>query len=89
MATTNMRIVIRRDTALNWSNNSDVVLLSGEQGYETDTKMMKIGNGVSSYADLPYFAGGITDIDGETIVMDAAGKIRLNSESVIGNSTLR
>ena len=85
MATTNMRIVIRRDTYDNWFNNGDVVLLQGEQGYETDRGRMKIGVEGTTWADLPYFAGGITGIDGDTIIMDASGKIMLNSDSVIGN----
>ena len=85
MATTNMRIVIRRDTSTNWNNvGASVVLLAGEQGYETNTGKMKIGNGEDVWNDLPYYTGGITDIDHDTIVMDAAGVIRLNSESVIG-----
>ena len=85
MATTNMRIVIRRDTSTNWNNvGASVTLLAGEQGYETDTGKMKIGNGDDVWNNLPYYTGGITDIDHDTIVMDAAGVIRLNSESVIG-----
>lgn len=52
------RIQIRRDTASRWAA-SNPVLLQGEQGYETDTFKMKIGNGVDPYNDLPYwYAGG-------------------------------
>ena len=81
-----MRIVIRRDTSTNWNNvGAQVTLLSGEQGYETDTGKMKIGDGVSVWNDLPYYTGGITDIDHDTIIMDAAGVISLNEDSVIGD----
>ena len=34
------------------------VLLAGEPAFETDTGQMKIGNGVSSYAELPYVGKG-------------------------------
>ncbi len=86
MATTNMRIVIRRDTSTNWNNvGASVVLLAGEQGYETNTGKMKVGNGEDVWNDLPYYTGGITDIDHDTIIMDAAGVISLNEDSVIGD----
>jgi hypothetical protein len=34
------------------------VLLAGEPAFETDTGQMKIGNGVSSYLELPYVGKG-------------------------------
>jgi len=48
-------IQLRRDTASNWSSNNPV-LASGEAGIETDTNRAKIGNGVDSWNDLPYFS---------------------------------
>jgi hypothetical protein len=51
------RIQIRRDTASKWAS-SNPVLLQGEQGYETDTFKMKIGNGVDPYNDLSYWYEG-------------------------------
>jgi hypothetical protein len=53
----NSKILIRRDTAANWTS-ANPVLGEGEQGYETDTKKMKIGDGTSNWTALPYFAGG-------------------------------
>jgi len=85
MATTNMRIVIRRDSSSNWASNGDVVLLLGEQGYETDTKKLKIGDGERMYKDLPYFVSGITGYDTVSITADAAGVLSLNSEEVVGD----
>ena len=38
------KIQIRRDTASNWTS-SNPTLSQGEQGYETDTGKLKIGNG--------------------------------------------
>ena len=84
MATTNMRIVIRRDTSANWVANGTVVLLLGEQGYETDTRMMKVGDGTTQYKDLPYFAGGITGVDEVTIDTDAFGNLML-VDTVVGD----
>lgn len=86
MATTNMRIVIRRDDSAAWTANGTVVtLLTGEQGYEVDTGKLKIGNGLDEWNSLPYFAGGITDYDNLTLITDASGVLMLNEESVIGN----
>ena len=78
-----MRIVIRRDTSANWVANGTVVLLLGEQGYETDTRMMKVGDGTTQYKDLPYFAGGITGVDKVTIDTDAFGNLML-VDTVVG-----
>ena len=55
------RFVLRNDTTANWATNADKVLLKGEPAFEflTDgTVKMKIGDGVSTWAELPYFAGG-------------------------------
>lgn len=86
MATTNMRIVIRRDTSDKWAENGGPTLLRGEIGYETDTGKMKFGDNLTNWVGLPYFAGGITDIDGTTIISDANGQISLNVSAVIGDS---
>jgi hypothetical protein len=53
--TTNAKILIRRDTASNWTNKNPV-LLDGEQGYEKDTGKMKIGDGVKTWRQLTYFS---------------------------------
>jgi len=50
-------ILFRRDSAANWTAQNPV-LLDGEPGYETDTRKMKIGNGVAAWNALPYSAGG-------------------------------
>lgn len=53
MAMLKTRIVIRNDTAANWTN-SNPVLLKGELGLETDTNKFKIGDGVKAWKDLAY-----------------------------------
>jgi len=54
--TRNVRFELRRNTKLGWPSN--FVLLAGEPGTETDTGQMKIGNGVSTWSQLPYVGGG-------------------------------
>lgn len=44
----------RRDTLTNWLANSTLVLASGEMAYETDLNCAKVGDGVSTWAALPY-----------------------------------
>jgi hypothetical protein len=51
------RIVIRRDTAANWTTVNPV-LLNGEWGFETDTRKLKIGDGASTWGALSYFSTG-------------------------------
>ena len=61
------RIVLRRDTSTNWTNNNPVLLL-GEPGFETDTSRMKIGDGSTLWNDLPYYIGyDITALDTDLI----------------------
>ena len=47
------KILFRRDTSINWSNNNPV-LSEGEPGYELDTGLYKLGNGITTWNDLPY-----------------------------------
>ena len=53
-----VRIQIRRDIASNWANVNPL-LMEGELGIETDTKRVKIGNGVNNWAALEY---SLTDV---------------------------
>lgn len=47
------RIQIRRDTAANWSA-ANPVLGQGEEGYETDTGKIKLGDGTTAWNSLGY-----------------------------------
>lgn len=53
MATLKTKILLRNDTAANWAA-SNIVLLPGEMGVESDTRLLKVGDGVSTWAALPY-----------------------------------
>jgi hypothetical protein len=46
-------IKLRRDTAANWTS-ANPTLAAGEQGYETDTGKVKIGNGSTAWTSLSY-----------------------------------
>lgn len=50
----NTVITLRKGTAAQWTT-ANPVLGSGEPGYETDTDRLKIGNGSSLWASLPYW----------------------------------
>ena len=47
------RIQLRRDTAANWTSSNPVLAL-GEAGFETDTRLLKIGNGSTAWNSLAY-----------------------------------
>jgi hypothetical protein len=63
------RILLRRDTSIQWEYNNPV-LLTGEQGYETDTGRLKIGDGQSNWTDLPYLNVGFDEIS-ESLIPSA------------------
>lgn len=51
------KIQLRRGTAAEWTARN-TLLLAGEQGYETDTGRQKIGDGVTRWNQLSYWAAG-------------------------------
>jgi Major tropism determinant N-terminal domain len=55
------RIQLRRGKKAFWESENPI-LHEGEPGYERDTRKLKIGDGVTPWRDLPYAAGGATDI---------------------------
>lgn len=50
------KIQIRRDTSANWKTNNPVLAV-GELALETDTMLMKVGDGSSTYLNLSYQNG--------------------------------
>lgn len=46
-------IQLRRDTAANWTANNPI-LADGEEGFETDTKKRKVGDGSTAWNSLDY-----------------------------------
>jgi hypothetical protein len=61
------RLLIRRDTAANWTS-SNPTLAAGELGGETDTGKLKLGNGSTAWNSLAY-QGGVTSINSITGVV--------------------
>lgn len=59
-------IKLRRATSTEW-NSINPVLRSGEPGYETDTKKLKIGDGSTVWTNLAYLGGDNVVIDFEEI----------------------
>lgn len=59
MAAKNIKvtILIRQDTAANWSSKNPV-LKAGEWGYDTTNKIVKLGDGVTAWNDLGQIGGG-------------------------------
>ena len=47
-------IKLRRGNKSEWDSNSNIVLASGEPGYELDTGQFKIGNGLTAWSGLSY-----------------------------------
>lgn len=76
--TLNTRIILRNDTAANWTTNKNKVLLKGEIGLETDTHKYKIGDGSTTWENLTYYKNiadgtvfGLVDdvkVDGTSVV---------------------
>lgn len=62
------KIQLRRDTASNWAS-ANTLLAEGEIGFEKDTNMLKIGDGVTLWNELPYIVDGISDIS--SLLMDS------------------
>jgi len=52
MSSTNVKFKLRSDTRTNWAT-SNTVLAAGEPGFETDTQMLKVGNGTLTWPNLP------------------------------------
>lgn len=75
--TLNVKMQVRRDTADNWESKNPI-LAAGEVGYDTTNKFTKIGDGSTTWNDLPYFVtkkplkvGVFADTDWETIAQVA------------------
>ena len=56
------RIKLRRDTKANWADINPI-LAAGEQGLESDTRRIKIGDGVTAWSGLQYTFGDLEVTD--------------------------
>ena len=68
------KIILRRDTASNWTS-ANPTLSGGEVGVETDTLKMKLGNGSTAWNSLSYYATpSIDDVGDVTITSASSGQ---------------
>lgn len=75
MSTLNAKVILNVKTAAEWANSMEI-LLEGELGIESDTRLIKIGNGVDTYISLPYTAASdINDIEGVTVTNPTDGNV--------------
>ena len=75
MITVIAQMKIRRDTAANWTS-VDPTPAEGEWCLETDTGFVKMGDGVTAWTSLPYFAGsgsGISELTGDVTAGPGSG----------------
>lgn len=87
MAELRTRIVLRNDGEANWLSNESVVLLKGEVGIEflaNGKAKMKIGDGVKTWAALPYFGGA----EAKTFQVGALSEIPADVELVVGDTAV-
>jgi hypothetical protein len=88
------QIQIRRGTAAQWTSTNPT-LASGEQGFETDTGKMKIGNGSTAWNSLAYIGAGTvtsiiagTGLSGGTITSSGTIAIDSTVATLTGTQTL-
>lgn len=91
------QIQIRRGTAAQWTSTNPT-LASGEQGFETDTNKMKIGNGSTAWNSLSYAITGAlgtvtsitagTGLSGGTITTTGTIAIDSTVATLTGSQTL-
>lgn len=87
-------IQIRRGTASQWTS-ANPTLASGEQGFETDTGKVKIGNGSTAWNSLAYIGAGTvtsitagTGLSGGTITTSGTIAIDSTVATLTGTQTL-
>jgi hypothetical protein len=81
-------IKLRRDTAANWTS-ANPTLAAGEQGFETDTGKVKIGNGLIAWTSLSYSnpGGAIAQSQVTNLTSDLAAKAPLADPTFTGTTT--
>lgn len=85
------RIILRNDTANNWTTNNPV-LLKGEIGLETDTGKYKIGDGTSNWQALQYYVNldqdSKTSLDTLIEMLDGDNFGKVNDVQVNGTTVV-
>ena len=80
----NVKLITRNDTSAQWGSINPI-LLKGELGYDSDAKMLKIGDGTSEWNDLDFIrsdivsegegvpSSGVTDKELGSVYVDTTG----------------
>jgi hypothetical protein len=81
-------IKLRRDTAANWTSTNPI-LAAGEQGFETDTGKIKIGNGSTTWTLLSYSnpGGAVPQSQVTNLTTDLSAKAPLANPTFTGTVT--
>lgn len=79
----NNTIQIRKGSATDWSN-SNPILASGEPGYDTTNKILKIGDGSSTWNSLSAVGGSSKTILSD---FDSASNTNYIGYAISGSST--
>jgi hypothetical protein len=75
------QIKLRRDTAANWVLE-DPILAEGEPGYETDTGLLKLGDGATTWLNLSYLNNNsiqdntVCPAGVETVIYTSTGSLK-------------
>jgi hypothetical protein len=81
------RIRIRRGTSTQWTE-SNAVLLTGELGIDTTLNKLKIGNGSSTWANLPFLHSSPTDLTTQaTSTLSSANSYTDTAVASLGNTS--
>jgi hypothetical protein len=78
----------RIDTAANLTS-ADPTLMTGQFGYESDTGLMKMGDGATAWASLPYVMPQAATSDGTTGGTGSAGAGTQYVSLTIGGTTYK
>lgn len=85
MTETKARLTLRQGVSTLWASVNPV-LLAGEPGFETDTKIMRIGDGATSFTSLPAYKS-IDDVAGDfqasSVILAAIAGLTLSANKGI------
>jgi hypothetical protein len=76
-----MKVRLRRSTLAEWTEVNPVLLL-GEAGYESDTRLMRVGDGTTAFLSLPHVKAAAESIIAKVTVADQAARYALTLQQV-------
>lgn len=80
------KIQFRRGTSAQWIL-ANPILAEGEPGYETDTKLEKIGDGVTAWSNLAYKGGSAAfTVDAPLELNSGTNKLSINKSVTDGEN---